>query len=137
MNENNSSGSGKFLLAILLIAGVIIGFIIFSSPGGAQGSNNSSENATITGNTQYVDVTAKVGYKPTSITAKGGVNTILRVSTSNTFDCSSSIRINQLGISKILPPNGTTEIPLNSQPKGSQLLATCGMGMYRFTINFI
>lgn len=101
-------------------------------------NNVSSDNDVVAdSNAQIVNLTAKVGYTPNNITAKANQNTILRVATKNTFDCSSSLRIPSLNISKNLPATGNTDIALGSQKPGTKISGTCGMGMYHFEIVFL
>ena len=84
---------------------------------------------------QIIEIRAKGGYSPVHSVAKAGVPTILRVDTNGTFDCSSSIRIPNLNISRNLPMSGTTDIDIGAQSVGT-LQGTCGMGMYPFDIKF-
>lgn len=92
-------------------------------------------NVTIVGGTQIIELTAKGGYQPLKSIAKAGIPTILRFDTQGTFDCSSSVRIPSMDISKILPNSGATDIDLGS-PKVGTLQGLCGMGMYDFSIDF-
>lgn len=92
---------------------------------------NKNENS----EKQIVEITAKGGYNPRVSTAKAGIPTILRINTNGTFDCSSSVRIPSLGISKYLPQSGVTDIDLGTNQAGT-LYGSCGMGMYPFQINF-
>ncbi|EKD99657.1 MAG: hypothetical protein ACD_22C00215G0003 [uncultured bacterium] len=86
---------------------------------------------------QYIELTAKGGYFPNSITAKANISTVLRVKTTQTFDCSSALVIPSLDYRKNLPPNGTTEIEIPAQPIDATIQGMCSMGMYRFKIKFI
>ncbi len=121
------------ILSIVIVAGLIgLGFLI--------GSGNSTQDKSIMASTivdgkQVVEIRAKGGYTPRRSVAKAGVPTILRFNTKGTFDCSSSIRIPSLNISKNLPPSGVTDIDVGSAKIG-MLQGTCGMGMYPFEIDF-
>lgn len=84
---------------------------------------------------QIIEIKAKAGYFPMSITAQAGVPTTLRVITKGTFDCSAGVRVPSMNISEALPPTGTTDIDLGS-PKSGKLAGTCSMGMYPFEIDF-
>jgi plastocyanin domain-containing protein len=86
--------------------------------------------------TQYIDVSAKSGYSPRIITATAGVPTILRVETSGTFDCSSSLVIPKLSYQKILKPSGTEEITISAEQAQGTMQGLCSMGMYNFQIRF-
>ncbi len=86
--------------------------------------------------TQIIEVKAKGGYFPQIIEAEANKNTILRVTTMNTFDCSASFSIPKYRISKVLPPTGTTDFEIGSHNPGEVLDGTCSMGMYGFKIKF-
>lgn len=92
-------------------------------------------NVTIEEGVQIVHIRAKGGYQPRVSTAKAGVPTVLRFTTSGTFDCSASVRIASMDISTNLPPTGDTDLAIGSQPEAT-LQGTCGMGMYPFEIAF-
>jgi hypothetical protein len=132
------------IIAIILAVGAIFFAINFagksSSVDSSGGGNNViSENAdnvsmTVDGK-QVVEINAKGGFSPVHSIAKAGLPTILRVKTSGTFDCSSSIRIPEMNISKSLPISGSTDIDIGVQVAGT-FQGTCGMGMYPFDIKF-
>ena len=67
--------------------------------------------------------------------AKANIPTVLRFTTSGTFDCSSFVRIPAMKVAQSLALSGTTEIDLGS-PKIGLLQGMCGMGMYPFQIDF-
>lgn len=92
-------------------------------------------NVTIVDGKQIVEINAKGGYQPRKSVAKAGIPTVIRFNTRGTFDCSSSVRIPSLNISKILPQSGSTDIDIGS-PQLSNLQGSCGMGMYPFEIDF-
>jgi hypothetical protein len=94
-----------------------------------------SNNVNVINGTQVVDLTAKGGYSPRQSVAKAGLPTIIRFITSNTFDCSASVRISSLNISKLLPQTGSTDIDIGTSTAGL-FRGTCGMGMYPFEIDF-
>ena len=82
---------------------------------------------------QIVEITAKGGYVPKKSVVKEGVQTVLRINTKGTFDCSSSVRIPSMNISQNLPPSGVTDIELGNLSVGT-VYGTCSMGMYPFEI---
>ena len=92
-------------------------------------------NVSIVDGKQIIEINTKGGYSPKLSEAKAGMPTILRFKTNGTFDCSSSVRIPSMNISKILPNTGSTDIDLGKQKLGT-LSGTCGMGMYGFAIEF-
>lgn len=127
--------------AVLLVVALVLIFI-FSIQQSTVNTNSeiSAENspqAIIDGSIQYVDVKAKGGYSPSEIIAKAGVETVLRMNTQNTFDCGTAFTIPQLGVYKQLPVTGTTEFKLGAREKGEEIVGTCTMGMYVFTIKFV
>lgn len=131
----------KITVAII-IAGVIIGGAILLTKNGASISQpvaidetGSVGNVTIIDGKQIIEIKAKGGYTPRVSIAKASIPTTLRFNTDGTFDCSASVRIPSMGISKILPNSGVADIDLGSVKVGT-LQGTCGMGMYPFEIDF-
>jgi plastocyanin domain-containing protein len=125
----------------LIICGVIIiGGVIFLAITAKPASTNEANNiatTTIEGDKQIINMTANLsGYQPAILEAKAGINTVLRVKSSNNYGCGSAFRIPKLAVSKNLPANGTTDIDLGVQASGTTLDATCSMGMYRMKIKF-
>jgi plastocyanin domain-containing protein len=86
---------------------------------------------------QVIDITARHGYSPLESVARADTPALLRVRTSGSFDCSSILVIPDLNYHTRLPFSGVTEIPVPPQPAGKELTGLCGMGMYRFTVNFV
>lgn len=121
----------------ILAAGVLIGgAILFTEKGGGTATiPPEGNNVSIVDGKQVIEISAKGGYYPQKSVAKAGIPTILRFNTNGTYDCSSSVRIPSMGISKFLPPSGATDVDLGS-PLVSTLHVTCGMGMYGFEIEF-
>jgi plastocyanin domain-containing protein len=123
------------------IIAIVIGIVIVGGTVLLMSSSKSSEpeapqNAvSIVDGKQIIDIRAKAGFQPRKVIAQAGIPTILRVTTKGTFDCSSSIRIPSMNVSKILGPNGTSDIDLGVQQAGV-LNGSCGMGMYPFEIDF-
>ena len=117
---------------------VIIAVLVFTQGkvtfGNSQNIDNVN-NVTVVDGKQIIEIKAKGGYQPRSSVAKAGVPTIIRFDTSGTFDCSSSVRIPSLNVSKVLPQSGVTDIDIGNSQLGL-LQGTCGMGMYRFDVDF-
>ena len=118
--------------------------IFFASNAGKNNSSNTANNINdtkvapvqIVDGKQIIEVGVRGGYNPRDVVAKAGVPTILRMKTSGTFDCSSSFVIASLGVQKMLPATGVTDIEIPAQNSGSSIHGTCGMGMYSLNINF-
>jgi plastocyanin domain-containing protein len=121
----------SIIVAVALIGGA---FMLTKSGNGTQQVVNAN-NVTVIDGIQIIEISAKGGYQPRKSTAKAGIPTILRFSTNGTFDCSSSIRIPSMNISKMLPQTGSTDINIGN-PQVVTLQGTCGMGMYQFEIDF-
>lgn len=121
----------SILIAIVFIGGAFLLTRNFRNTGQEININNVS----IVDGKQIIEINTKGGYSPETSTAQANMPTILRFKTSGTFDCSSSIRIPSMNITKLLPNSGTTDIDLGN-PKSGTLQGTCGMGMYPFNIVF-
>jgi plastocyanin domain-containing protein len=125
------------LAALVIIVALLFGGIAWFNRPSNIASTEVSSVVSMQGDTQIITMNAKGGYSPRFITARAGVPTILRVVTKNTFDCSTALVINQLKVSKNLPPNGNTDIPIMAQTAGAEISGTCSMGMYSFRLTFI
>ncbi|MCF7864933.1 MAG: cupredoxin domain-containing protein [Candidatus Pacebacteria bacterium] len=122
----------SILVAVVLIGGAFA-FTRKSNDNSPVVAN--ANNVTMVDGKQIVEISAKGGYQPRKSIAKAGVPTIIRFDTNGTFDCSSSVRIPSMNISKSLPQTGTTDIDVGSQEIAT-LQGTCGMGMYPFEVEF-
>lgn len=123
---------------IMSIAATLIligGAWILARSGSGQADVIPVNNVTVADGKQVVEIRAKGGYLPRTSTAKADMPTIIRFEASGTFDCSSSVRIPSLDISKSLLMSGTTDIDLGTPAVGT-LQGSCGMGMYPFEIVF-
>jgi plastocyanin domain-containing protein len=129
----------KTTIAIIISILMIGGAILFINKGSSSAvpitQEKNIQNVSIVDGKQIIKIKAKGGYTPRTSVAKANIPTILRFDTNGTFDCSSSVRIPSLNISKILPNSGTTDIDLGNSNLGT-LQGTCGMGMYPFEISF-
>lgn len=137
--NKNTFKSILWVLCIIVIA-VIFYFLKVSGaepePQSTQ-SNTLSTNISEDGDTQYVDISVRGGYRPGLTVASADKNTIVRMKTQNTYDCSLAVIIPALSYSNYLPQTGTTEIEIPPQAKGSEIRGSCSMGMYSFKIRFI
>ena len=125
-------------LALIISVVLIGGAIVLSGTTSGTPSTEpapAGNNVSIVDGQQIIDLTAKGGYSPRVSTAKAGIPTIIRFHTTGTFDCSSSVRIPSMNVSKSLPPTGTTDIAI-ANPEPGLLQGMCGMGMYPFQVNF-
>lgn len=122
----------SIIIAITLIGGAFI--IIRSENDIGQVAN--ANNVSVVNGKQIIEITARGGYQPRKSIAKAGIPTIIRFNTKGTFDCSSSVRIPSMGISKSLPQTGSTDIDIGIGKLGT-LQGFCGMGMYPFQVEFV
>lgn len=121
----------SIIVAVVLIGGA---FMLTRSDSSTEEVVNAN-NVSIVDGKQIIEITARGGYQPRKSIAKAGIPTIIRFNTKGTFDCSSSVRIPSMGISKSLPQTGSTDIDIGTQ-KEATLQGTCGMGMYPFEVEF-
>ena len=134
----------KATIISIIVAGAIIGgsILLVSSNGNSavsygtsSGPSQLANNVSVVDGKQIVEIHAKGGYQPRKSVGKAGLPTVLRFDTSGTFDCSSSVRLPSLGISKSLPQTGETDIDIGIAKSGT-FQGTCGMGMYPFEVDF-
>ena len=132
MQIKQSSLNKLILICVVLLA--VVGVVMLLARGPAEEAlevpyiNASGQ--------QVIEMTALNGFHPAWVNARANVESVLKIETKNTFDCSSTLRIPILGVSRVLPASGTTEVAIAAQSPGSQIDGTCSMGMYHFTINF-
>ena len=125
------------MIISLAITTVLIGWafwVVAEKP--TTDTGTTAPTAVITDGTQLIDITAKGGYSPRVVVAKAGVPTVLRMTTSGTFDCSASVVIPKLSYQKFLPSSGTTDIAISAEQAQGTLQGLCAMGMYNFQIKF-
>jgi len=125
----------KTSLAIIAVGLFIGGAFVLSNKNNTPANTLPANNVSIVDGKQIVEITVKGGYYPRKSIAQAGIPATVRFVTAGTFDCSSSVRIPQMGISKYLPQSGTTDIDIGSQST-STLNGSCSMGMYAFEIDF-
>lgn len=126
----------KATVISILVAVVLIGGVFILTKGKSeQKSATPVNNVSMVDGRQIITINAKGGYQPSKSIAKAGVPTVIRFETKGTFDCSSSIRIPSMNITRVLPQTGTTDIDIGT-PEVTTLQGTCGMGMYPFSIMF-
>ena len=126
----------QIMLGIGIAAIIVIGALLFTRTSSVkENSSVPADNAVMVDGKQIIQIYAKGGYQPRKSIAKAGIPTILRFNTTGTFDCSASVRIPSMNITKVLPNTGVTDIDIGNQAAGI-LQGTCGMGMYPFEIDF-
>jgi plastocyanin domain-containing protein len=123
------------IISVIVAVVLIGGAFMLTRSGGDTSQVTNANNVNIVDGKQIIEISAKGGYQPRKSIAKAGIPTIIRFNTKGTFDCSSSVRIPSMNISKSLPQTGSTDIDIGSQ-KVATLQGTCGMGMYPFEVEF-
>lgn len=130
------------LIGITLLA--LVGLLFLFGQGKSQESRPREANYTKapTANVEFVDgvqvvnIRAKGGYSPRRSVAKAGLPTVFRFDSKGSFDCSVSVRIPSVGISRSLDFSGNTDIEVGSPAEGL-MQGSCTMGMYGFEVDFI
>lgn len=136
----------SLFVAVLIIAGALF----FSSRNGESNPSLASQpkqkqgniffqegtNIKMENDTQIIFIGAKGGYYPRKTVAEANRETILRVETSGTYDCSASFTIPKMNFRKILAPTGVEEIRIPASEAKGVLQGLCSMGMYGFEVEF-
>lgn len=122
-------------VSIIITLGLVVALGIVFLGGGSKSQETAGQNVEVKDGVQYINITARGGYTPRKSIAKSGIPTVLRFNTNGSFDCSSSVRIPSMNITKMLAQTGSTDIDLGNSKLGT-LQGTCGMGMYSFEVEF-
>ena len=126
----------KSIIYSILVAIMLIGGAFLIAGKGADNAGPGGDNVSVVDGKQIIVINAKGGYQPRKSIAKAGLPTVIRFDTKGTFDCSLSVRIPSMKISKFLPQTGSADIDIGSSTAGT-LNGSCGMGMYPFEIKFL
>ncbi|MFA6445656.1 MAG: hypothetical protein WCW14_00185 [Candidatus Paceibacterota bacterium] len=131
MNKNT-------IISLFIAAVLIIGSILLVGQKNSSTTNNNptNSNVSIENDIQIIEITTRGGYSPQYTLAKANIPTIIRMKTSGTFSCASSLVIPKIDYRSNLPPTGTVDIPIEPQKVGSEITGLCAMGMYNFSIKF-
>ncbi len=124
---------GVCLALIVLLVGGLFVIMKRNKPATTQTSTEALYDGTAQ---NTIELVAKGGFTPSNILAKSETNYKLKVKTTNTFDCSSSLVIPSLNIREQLPPTGQVDIEIPPQKAGTVINGTCTMGMYSFRMTF-
>ncbi len=128
--------AGVAIITLAIFSLVNILAVLGIMPSFSQKQSSTAPVATLVDGKQIIDMTAKSGYSPREVVAKAGVPTLLRITTSDTYDCSSTLVIPALSYQKSLQPSGIEEVSISAEQAHGTLHGTCGMGMYGFQIIF-
>ncbi len=142
--------SENFRAKFFKVAGVLVVFIALSNLNGAMVLANSPytwDNFTwafsetflpsnqLTNNQVTITATS-YGYSPREFTVKNNQPVSVTINSKNNRSCARAFTIPSLGISKLLPENGTENISFTPTVTG-RIAFTCSMGMYTGTINVV
>jgi len=125
-----------FFLVVGVVVVVSLFVFLITKTGSGTTVLANGESVIMENGNQVLIMKAQTGYSPNSFDVKANTESVLRIQTKNTYDCSTSVVIPALNVSKVLPPTGSTDIALGSQKEGTVINGSCGMGMYRFKIKF-
>lgn len=126
----------KIKTILILLCVLSAGFFLLSfTSRSPEQSAVVENNVKIENGKQIIEIQVSGGYQPQTSIAKSGLPTTIRFVTNGAFDCSSSVRIPSLGIARIMPQYGQTDIDIGT-PMAGTLQGTCSMGMYRFQVQF-
>ncbi len=96
-----------------------------------------AQTGTMVAGAQVFDINVlQTGYNPDAVKAKVGQPLVLNLKTNGISGCTSVFKMPKMGISKVLPPTGTTQVQITPDKPG-MLVWTCGMGMYTGGIEVI
>ncbi len=125
------------LIISILLSISLIGLTLIFINNKSKVLGDTQSVVTFENEIQIVNVKAtSKGYFPQKIEAKANTPTILRMESENSYGCERSFRIPSLNIIEVLPQEGSTDIDLGSPANGENILGSCSMGMYTFTITF-
>lgn len=125
----------KYLpLSIIIAVAMISGAMLYA--GRDTGVSEMVTSTMLSDGRQLVEITARGGYFPRRVQAQAGIETIIRVTTQETYDCSVSLVIPKLNYEKFLSSNGTEDIIVPAEKATGTLSGLCSMGMYSFKIVF-
>ncbi len=126
----------QIIISLIITTLLVGGAIVFTRNSSSRDASGEIYSATIIEGKQVVEIKAKGGYSPRIINAKAGIPTIVKMETTNTFDCSASLVIPEISYKKFLSPTGVEEIEISADKAQGTMQGLCSMGMYSFLINF-
>ncbi|MBP7819354.1 cupredoxin domain-containing protein [Candidatus Gracilibacteria bacterium] len=129
------------LIAITVLLGIGIVWILASENNTEKQDTFVSSNLNLAvqeegDQQQSIKILAQGGYFPNKINAVANKDTILKLETKGTYDCSSAISIPALNYTNNLQPTGITEVRIPADKAKDSIEILCSMGMYRATIEF-
>ncbi len=144
--------SENFRAKFFKIAGILVIFIALSNLNAALVLANSpytwqnftwafkqtfsSKNQDSIINNQIVITATSGGYSPRNFTVKNNQEVTLTINSQNNRTCARAFTIPALGISRLLPVNGTEEIKFTPTQTG-RIVFSCSMGMFTGVFNVV
>jgi sulfite exporter TauE/SafE len=139
----------RFVAAVLLVLGLVSinsGLTLMGSPLSVTNMIESAKAAQTDlassapipasdGVTLYLSA-GNSGYSPRLLHARANIPITLNLITDQTYSCSRSFVIPDLGVEQLLPSTGTETIAIPAQTVGTVMRFTCSMGMYTGEIVF-
>jgi uncharacterized protein len=145
----------KFFMRFVAIVILVLGFVtldgglnLIGSPLSLQNlTRNLSPSSSVSASTvnspqvsvpsdELVLYVENRGYFPSTLKAPAGKDLKLNLVTDETYSCALSFVIPALDFYQMLPSDGTVQVDIPAQEKGSTLYFTCSMGMYTGQIVF-
>lgn len=128
----------KFIrISAISIVG-LLGFLTFIFLGTLNSGKDSQDpKPEIINGKQVINLSATIsGYSPSIINANANTDTILKVSTKNSFGCVNNLTIPKLNVYENLDPTGLKEINIGSRAPGEVIEGLCSGGINSFIIKF-
>lgn len=126
----------KKIISLTFSVALLVGIVYTLTSGGGTAPGSKASNITMDNSTQIITIMANNGYTPTTTTAQAGIPTELIIQTNGTYDCSRSLFIDSLNYRVLLPANGEQQLNIGTPKAGDVIQGVCGMGMYRFKVEF-
>ncbi len=126
----------QIILSLLITVALIGGAVFFTRDNSRESNLDGIASIEMVNGKQIINMSAKGGYSPRIVNAKAGVDTIIKMKTEGTFDCSASLVIPEISYQKLLSPTGVEEILISKDKAKGTMQGLCSMGMYNFQIRF-
>lgn len=126
----------QIILSLLITVALIGGAVFLTRDNSKENSLGDTASIEMVDGKQIINMSAKGGYSPRIINAKAGIDTVIKMKTEGTFDCSASLVIPEISYQKLLSPTGTEEIEISKDKAKGTMQGLCSMGMYNFQIKF-
>lgn len=126
----------QIILSLLITVALIGGAVFFTRDNSRESDLGETASVEMVDGKQIINISAKGGYSPRIVNAKAGIDTVIKMKTENTFDCSASLVIPEISYQKLLSSTGVEEIEISGEKAKGTMQGLCSMGMYNFQIRF-